>query len=263
MEHITNSFGSESQQNTTEQRCYKCLDSIFELLINSDIVNSLVFKGGYILKSKTKESRATSDIDLSLDSYNSFLNILSTLKLISENLISKGYIDKYIIQDNLQLGKSARIRFIHNQATLCHIDISIHDISYGTTSLIINDNSISVFSLERMMADKLSVLFSDTRYRRAKDLYDVYQILSTCNLNGDTLRYCIQARNIDFSNSPFTEANLKKLEHAYNKLNIKEYNTLNILTKPLFTDILEKLGRFLTYDINTCEEWCCNVQRWR
>lgn len=190
------------------------LDNIFDIILkNSDKVGSYAFKGGYVLsKYYFKEARCTTDIDMSISDVATFNMLLGYLKPYLDSLVNSNEIFTYRyrvpkIVGNRSISGSiglCRKRYeegvrLENQKTVifCKIDISIHDLSFGLMTQ--NDKVIS-FSVERMLTDKLSVLYleKDKVFRRIRDCYDIY-LYDSLNyvLNNEVFRRCLKYRNID------------------------------------------------------------------
>ena len=83
------------------------------------------------------------------------------------------------------------------------IDIGYHNLSYGIKEWNIFGFDESSFVYERMLSDKLSVVYSPKRFRRDKDLYDVYIITTSCEVE-----------------TPFNETVMIEYRKAYDKLKV-------------------------------------------
>ena len=170
-------------------------------------------KGGFILsRYYFKESRCTSDIGMSIEKKESFDLILNILSPLLEKLKSDGEICKYIIKrpkaEERKSGciKLYRKRYVkgvpidnQNSVVFCGIDVSVHDLSFGVSLLYDNTKA---FSVERMLSDKIAVLYSNEiiLLRRCRDLYDIY-LFNTKNMivSSEELKKCLGYRNIDIS----------------------------------------------------------------
>lgn len=107
--------------------------------------------------------------------------------------------------------------------------------------------TVTLTSAEQVLADKLSVLFSSKRYRRSKDLYDIWQIINNCSINEQSLVECLYVRGIyplPASQAPFGEECYTKMEHAYNTLQIRDPDTEALTSKPPFSEAVASVGKF-------------------
>jgi hypothetical protein len=97
------------------------------------------------------------------------------------------------------------------------------------------------FTVERMLSDKLSAIYSPKRFRRTKDLYDVYILNAAFDIDYKKLKEYIERRNtIDWSKDPFREDVQIQYSAAYDKLKIT--NAVNDeVYKPPFGKCMEVL----------------------
>ena len=101
---------------------------------------------------------------------------------------------------------------------------------------------------ERMLADKLSVIFSPKRFRRAKDLYDFYIIITNFDIDLIKLREALTHRELDYNKSPMRDDVIPQYEHAYNRLQIFDINGVDLsAVKPEFDVCLSHLSLFMRY----------------
>lgn len=190
------------------------LDTMFDIILkNSDKVGSYAFKGGYVLsKYYFKEARCTTDIDMSISNVVSFNMLLGYLKPYLDSLVNSNEIVSYkyrppkIVGNRSVSGSIGLCRKRHEEGVrpenqkniiFCKIDISIHDLSFGLMTQ--NDKAVS-FSVERMLADKISVLYlgKDKVLRRIRDCYDIY-LYDYLNyiLDNEVFKRCLKYRNVD------------------------------------------------------------------
>lgn len=188
-----------------------------ELVKNSKDIGVYALKGGFVLSRYITNSkmRATSDIDMSVTGDLSFNKIVEVLKPILEKLKLEGQISKYEVKAprvSETKNTSGKIKLfrkyskagipIANQPSMsvCGIDISIHDLSFGLMTL--NDGMTS-FSIERMLSDKVAVLYSDERkiIRRCRDLYDIFLFdMLNLRVDIDVFKECLAYRKINIWN---------------------------------------------------------------
>ena len=185
-------------------------------------LNSYALNGGYVMSNHyARGFRKTVDIDMSISSKEDFLVIQQELEPILNELCNTGEIFSYKFKlpkvdgtKNVSGGvklyrkPSSNNGIEEPKRVVGGIDISIHDLSFGISVL---QNGLKVFSAERSIIDKVSVLYSDKKkiLRRVRDLYDLY-LFSMLNTEIDIniIKTCINYRNIDIcSKTVFAEGN--------------------------------------------------------
>lgn len=189
-------------------------------------LNSYALKGGYVMSNLyAKGFRKTVDIDMSISSKEDFLVIQQELEPILKELCNTGEIFSYKFKlpkvegtKNVSGGvklyrkPSSNNGIEEPKRVVSGIDVSIHDLSFGVSEL---QSGLRVFSAERSIIDKVSVLYSDKKkiLRRVRDLYDLYlfSVLDT-EIDVNIIKTCLNYRNIDISNKTVFEDLLNDLE---------------------------------------------------
>lgn len=114
-----------------------------------------------------------------------------------------------------------------------------------------------------MLADKITAILSIKRFRRPKDIYDLYCISETFDFEPYKVHdYILKRTNgvgAEWDNFPFSEVAIRKYEHSYNKLSVKSiYKVKEQLTKPSFVAVLERFSVIVNY-VKNCDgnnfEW--------
>lgn len=213
-------------------------------------VTNFELKGGYVLmKIIPGKARYSHDVDFSISSDEQYEIVKEVLNQLGTDLQSKGVIDSYEVKDTISPTSSGGMKLIRNDSNKKNlgIDIGWHDLSYGIQAWNIFDGDYNRFTVERMLSDKICAIYSRNRFRRAKDLYDVYIITSSCDVNTDTLRRFLDKRGIDWNSSPFKDAVIAEYAESYNKLNISTCNS-KVVDKPEFGVCMRKL-RWLVNNI--------------
>ena len=106
-------------------------------------------------------------------------------------------------------------------------------------------------SVEKILCDKCITTLSEKRYRRIKDFYDIYIIVSS-RMEYDPLRVLdlmlekvgVQEVISLFNNIPFNEESMSKLNHAWNKLELHNAFTEEKIQKPDFSTLLIDVYNF-------------------
>ena len=205
-----------------------------------------VFKGGYVLMRVLPEkARYSHDIDFSISDEKQYELVKNVLHELGEDLLSKNIIINYTVKDTIAPTKSGGIKLNRGiDKSDLGIDIGLHDLSYGISRWNIGIVDTERFTVERMLSDKLSVIYSRKRFRRAKDLYDFYILVNSTDINVELLADYLSKRGISWTDTPFNEVVIREYRKAYDKLDIK--NHLNILIgKPEFDECIRTLHNYV------------------
>ncbi|WP_289743562.1 nucleotidyl transferase AbiEii/AbiGii toxin family protein [uncultured Duncaniella sp.] len=210
---------------------------------------TLVFKGGLFLGEYTGVPRYTQDVDVSIASGSIYASIRQVLTTFGEQLVSEGVIVSYEVCDEVVEGRSGGAKYRDStNRVLLSVDISLIG---HIRSVVVRDTEVAgtvrLSSVEQMLADKLTVLYSRKRFRRSKDLFDAWQIISTCQIDLEELGKCLAARNLlplPVDKAPFNEAHYGELKHAYDRLVIRNETTQELMVKPDYDEIVSVVGKF-------------------
>lgn len=227
------------------------LTRLTQYIVSAPVLSKdlLVFKGGLFLGEHTGHPRYTQDVDMSIVSSDTYVRLKCVLTEFGNILQSEGVIASYEIQDDVVVGRSGGAKFRNaNNMVLLSIDISLGGEALDT---IVMDTSVAgtvrLESVEQVLADKLTVLYSRKRFRRSKDLYDVWQIITSCSPNIDALVSCLLKRDLyplPLDLAPFREECYLQMEHAYNTLQVRDPVTEQNINKPTFLEVVEVVGKF-------------------
>ena len=168
--------------------------------------HSFSFKGGWVLsKIYPNDFRRTCDVDMSIINKSIFDDLKVKLEELCENLISIGEIHNYKITepnpDRKRSGGVKMFRLTPNgiRYKASGLDVSVKDLSKGVSLLKIG---IPIFTFERMMSDKLKVLFSSSCVRRVKDVFDGRLLIDRVELDVDDLKELCKLSCVNFLNNP-------------------------------------------------------------
>ena len=164
------------------------LNDMYQAICSVLPVSSYAFKGGYVLKSildtnpSTKDLRRTTDLDMDISKEEYYDMIINALIPVGDKWIARGVVSSYKYTKptertsgyfKLYKKPSENVRSF----VFCGIDIGLHPLFYGIIQL---NNGVNVYSLERMVSDKLWVMFIGTKKQilhRSKDILDIYLVL--------------------------------------------------------------------------------------
>ena len=237
---ITNEFCQEPNN-------LDILDIMAETIINN-VGEHIIVKGGYLLTNIINNARATKDLDFSIEEekiYN--LEVVPILEKIAETLIDKGIIDDYEIKDTPTKTTTGGLKTKINGVNSIGIDVGLHPIHIGNKryKFRVSDN-VNGFSIERILADKISASLSRKRFRRMKDFYDIYIIVTKFDYDEKEILNLISDRKPEWGNFPFSETILVELLKAWNKLNLVSPEDENvIIVKPDFREVMQQYSRLI------------------
>lgn len=265
------------------------LDTVAYHLYSNGVLEQSVLKGGYLL-SKLGGDRHTRDIDLSIDAELSVDDLLDKFKDCGEDMIATGFAVNYKLLDP-KLGSSGRFTVVlADGENTVHVDFSLQKLGFGVHSAVIRLNNLQFdmpilcYSYERILSDKIQALNTIRQFRRLKDLYDIYSIISSQTLSHNELCECMLYRDLtsevvtgiihadpkiaEFS--IFREEASKDLQHAWDRLSIKRRSSSDnvfAVSKPNLNDVLDLYRIFLNGYVNSTSSfvdsiWNFEQQQW-
>ena len=219
------------------------------LLLHTKFGDQVLFKGGFILmKLFPNKARLSQDIDFSISNISLYSNIMSVIEEYVKHLQTSGNIKEYVIKDNITPTSSGGIKVYANDGSvLFGVDVGLHDITYGYHKVNILHTGINVFQYERMLSDKISATLSRKRFRRPKDLYDIYLITSNVNLDLSLIRSYLDKRSeaTDWNNYPFTDVIIREYKKAYDSLTLVSHDKHPIQNPPDFNIAFDRYNKLV------------------
>ena len=224
----------------------QCLDYIV-LELNREFGNKLAFKGGYMLTKLMKtRARQTADVDFSILTGALYESIKDKLVQVSEHFISVGAIDNYKIKETIKPTMSGGVDMYKDGVKMLGVDVGWHDITYGTVIRNLDVGDLNSFEVERMLADKITAILSRKRFRRPKDIYDLYCISETMSFDAHKVAQYIDRRTdgagADWQNLPFSDDIVREYRKAYNSLKLTSAYTGEELVRPQFDNVLDRFN---------------------
>lgn len=204
---------------------------------------SVAFKGGYMLnKLLGNASRLTSDIDFSIAQRGDYASVKEWLGKIADEFVKVGLIHSYKIKEDIQERQSGGIDMYDELGQkVLGVDVGLHNIGYGVRHYDLGFVDIDGFSTERMLADKLIAITTRKRFRRTKDLYDVYAITNFFDVDYKVLSDFIERRGgAEWGNIPFNDDVIVQYLHAWQKLDLMTSISQEVLEKPEFVEALNR-----------------------
>lgn len=189
--------------------------------------DSLAFKGGYMLTKLIPDTaRQTTDVDFSIQDTALYQRLVQSMERIGERFKSTGECSSYKIKQEIAPTMSGGMDLYDEYGRkFLGIDVGWHDITYGTVTTSIDICDLRAFEVERMLADKVSAILSRKRFRRPKDLYDLYCITNCFDFDANKVNeyilYRTQGVGADWQNYPFNEAIEREYRRAFDTLRLK------------------------------------------
>ena len=220
-------------------------------------LENIAYKGGYILNKLIPNTRKTFDVDFSIAREELYKDVKIILNELGKLFITKGIIDSYTVRENITDKMSGGINFNKEGRSVLGVDVGLHSLGYGITNLKLDYININRFTVERSLADKISVLCSRKRFRRVKDLYDTYMFISLFSIDGTLLNECLSSRNINYELKPVDPNVILQLRHAYDKLELNRGEDKDEKEKPDYDTVYNLVIKF----IDGCQD--CNNKTWK
>lgn len=220
------------------------LDKMVQRLINV-FGDNLAFKGGYMLtKLMSEYARQTTDIDIGIQTSEIYQDVLETMRSIGDEFISLGYIERYTLTNAIQQHMSGGMDMYDTTGRkVLGIDVSWHDLSYGLTTTTISVGNVTAFTVERMLSDKIRAVLSRKRFRRVKDIYDIFCLTNCFDFDANKIIEFLNKGNPpEWNNFPFDESVIQEYEKAYNKLRLVSIVKRKELTKPSYSSVLSRFN---------------------
>ena len=234
------------------------LDRMVQIL-SHEFGDNLAFKGGYMLTKLIPDyARQTTDIDFSIQSSELYNQLLQVMSKIGDEFVKDGYIERYTLKDCISKTLSGGMDMYSSDGSkVLGIDVGWHDLTYGLTTTSINVGSVTAFTVERMLSDKIKAILSRKRFRRSKDIYDLYCITNCFNFNAKIVNdFMLKGNNQpEWQNFPFSEEVIREYEKAYTKLRLVSIVKNRELPKPKFTSVLERFNT-ICYKLMSIDEAC-------
>lgn len=237
------------------------------LVISRVFVADAAFKGGYMLNKLLDNSRMTFDVDFSIMQMGDYESVKTILAKIAEQFIASGLIATYKVKDTIAPTQSGGIdMYDPTGKKVLGVDVGLHNISYGIRHYNFGLGDINGFEIERMLSDKIIAILSRKRFRRTKDLYDLYAIVNAFCVDYEKLKRYIELRGgAEWNNFPFSEEVLVQYRKAWDKLELRPNKVSKQLDKPSFDEVLLQFTKFITplkYPVDKVTQWDNNRNAW-
>lgn len=262
------SFDESSTPNiNSESTNMEILDYIMVQLCHCLDTKKMAFKGGYILNKiipAPEIPRATTDVDFSISVSEYYNDVKNVLRAIGEYLLKSNVIQSYEIKDTIGPTSSGGIK-LHRDSSIMKdlgVDVGLHDISYGVVPMKVFGSDTQRFSIERMLSDKISAIYSRKRFRRPKDLYDFYILTNCFDVSMSELLKQVDIRStINWDASPMSIEVSREYRKAYDKLYVLDpIDNSKVITKPEFDVALRRVSDFVD-NWNSSLLWKCEERR--
>lgn len=236
------------------------LDWVMVRLCTGLDIEEMAFKGGYVLSKVLPKNdvRGTRDIDFSILRKVYYSDVKDVMIAIGDDLIATGICSTYEIKDTVEPIMSGGVKYYMADGTKSiGIDVGLHDITWGIHKVFITGNTVNAFTPELMLSDKISAMFTRKRFRRSKDIYDLYVITNNFDVDLAELTRCIKKRGeLDYGLSPLRDEIMDGYKHAYDMLDININHTEygNSVLKPDFNTVIDR-ARVIIVNLESGLKW--------
>ncbi|MBR0474905.1 MAG: nucleotidyl transferase AbiEii/AbiGii toxin family protein [Erysipelotrichaceae bacterium] len=199
----------------------------------------VVFKGALVLRQAIKNSiysRQTKDIDCDWigspptpEKIEELLNncFTGTVPSISFKL-SRPYV----------IGRqSAGFNIYADNSLLTTMDMSIKPVT-SNCMYYVGESSFPGYTLSNILSDKIYVLSTDKKFRRIKDLIDIYCIISSHSIDTSTIFMELESKQRELADFNAFLNRKDEIEHAYNRFKGMD-------NKPDFKEIYQTVFEFI------------------
>jgi hypothetical protein len=214
------------------------------LVLSRRLQRPKAFKGGYLLNQLLgNQSRMTHDVDFSIDDEKTYELVKTILTEIAEKFLEIGLIAEYKVKETIAPKQSGGIDFYGESGKkILGVDVGLHPLSWGVTAYKFDITTLDGFTVERMLSDKIIAILSRKRFRRPKDLYDLWVITNNFDFDPNLVLQFIKKRgNAEWDNIPFSDTILVEYKKAWDSLILQSLDETT-LEKPSFNE--EVLPRF-------------------
>lgn len=156
------------------------------------------YQGGFFIGEYTGEPRYTQDVDMTVVYLPSYERVKEVLSNYGELLLNEGQISKYTVKPQTSERSSGGAKYYSlDGSVLFSIDIGYHENPLHTEALTLKEiGTVNVSCVEQMLCDKVSAIYSDRKFRRIKDLFDAWHILTTCEIDDAIFIECLTRAGI-------------------------------------------------------------------
>ncbi len=242
-----NIFGNNKTESIEYISNETALDRI-ALVLSRAFGDKIAFKGGYMLANMIPDlARQTGDVDISIQNSELYNDMLIVMRKIGMYFVDNGYAKRFEVKPEIHERMSGGMKIYRKDGSvLAGLDIGWHDLTFGTTTTNISIGNVRSFTIERMLSDKITAILSKSRFRRPKDLYDVYCITNCFDFSIDVVNDFILKRTggagADWQNYPFNPTVLREYEKAYNSLKVYKLGTTDLRVKPEFIIVMNRFN---------------------
>lgn len=233
----------------TPNRAYPYLKRLVQFLEHELEDVPHYYQGGFFIGQYTGEPRYTQDVDMTVVYLPTYERVKEVLSSFGRLLVSEGTISKYFIKSDTSERSSGGAKYYAlDGSILFSIDIGFHENPLRTQALTIDDiGRVDVSCVEQMLCDKISSIYSDRRFRRVKDLFDAWHILTHCEIDDDAFIECLVRAGIaplPSSNGPFTYDNIDRMEKSFDTVVVFPVDGKEAYPKPPFSEVIDVVGKF-------------------
>ncbi len=217
------------------------------VVVASNILhNRMALKGGYLLSHILGDvGRTTKDVDFDVPNAKTYEEFKGTLREIGELFINRGLADDYTIDVEVNGEICGGFAVKKDNATVLKCDIGWRDLGFGTKIENLNVGPVNTYTVERILSDKIVAILGTRRYRRTKDLYDIFCLSNTFSFDARLINVYIKRDQQNpsqlWDDFEFNDEILSKLQRGYNKLRVINLKGVE-LSLPLFENVINRFN---------------------
>ncbi len=235
----------------TPGRAYPYLEQLVKFLEKELPDVPHYYQGGFFLGVYTKQPRYTQDVDMSIIELSAYERVKDVLIKFGEKLVIEGMISDFVVKPTTSERSSGGAKYYAmDGSVLFSIDIGYHEKPLRTVTLYPTSvGRLRITTVEQMLCDKASALYSSRRRRRIKDLFDAWHIISTCDLDDSSFISCLSDRNLyplPSVDGPFTYTSIEGMEEAYGTLLMVQAKNNRAFSMPSFSEVVEVVGTYFS-----------------
>lgn len=230
------------------------IDTYISLFIRiaNRIRNSIFLKGNVLLNKLYSDiARSTIDLDIGLINKELYDTVITEeFKLFGDELIQKNIACKYSIRDIKETRNGGIDVFNDNGDKIYAVDVSLDDNAmFGIVEYTFDGINILGSSTERIICDKCLSTLSRRRFKRVKDFFDLYLLL-TADVKYDikvVFNLMVGLCGIEevtklLKNYPFDKTTIASISTIWDKFNVKNTLSGNGIEKESFTVVYSRLS---------------------
>lgn len=237
----------------------KIIDSVSERSSNIEITDYIILylcaryvrfekllKGEHVLLRRINEERSTEVINLTLDIAGTYELFKILLEELGDDLKYNRVVEGYTINEVITPESPGGITLFGNRNKFkLNLTMDWNNFTSGFEYWKFNGEPIKKFCIERIIANRLHVIYSEDSLQYIRAFYDIFILVTNFDIDYSILKLCVNA------NGKLDESKLLDIDYyskAYDKLSLDKYNEL---IKPAFPTVADSV-RCIVNQLEQC-----------